>query len=209
MKIFTMPKKFVYNITCRLNNKGWTGKSLRLSKTQFEKVVLLSLSTNALDVVNRWESSQLPPGPGCGCGTVDSAFGSQIEDVIAKRMKTTPPTSVTAKRFSLSSAWNCDLSRYHSPVRTEIFWAIILPPTTPKPVQIAWPIIPPVITPIRFSRAARMIVVIWERSPHSATNVIVKACMKILKRTLKAPFFAFGLPISGSATRAASLFTYY
>lgn len=95
------------------------------------------------------------------------------------------------------------------PVRTEIFWAIIRPPSTPIPVQIAWPITPPVITPHRFSRADKMIVVIWERSPHSATNVIVKACTNILNKTLKAPAFAFlAPPASGSTVILfASLFT--
>lgn len=89
---------------------------------------------------------------------------------------------------------------------------MIRPPSTPKPVQMAWPITPPIITPMRFSRAARIIVVICERSPHSATKVIVKACMKILKRTLKAPALAFfAPPTSGSVTAVLllSLFTYF
>lgn len=140
---------------------------------------------------------------------VSSALGSQIDEVMAKRMKTTPPMSVTKIRIrnclNLVQHW---MPKF-SPVRTDIFWAIIRPPSTPIPVHIACPMTPPVITPMRFSRADRMIVVICDRSPHSATNVIVKACMKILNKTVNAPAFAFFMPASGSVILFVSLFTYY
>lgn len=77
---------------------------------------------------------------------------------------------------------------------------------------MAWPMTPPVITPIKFSRADKIIVVICDRSPHSATNVMVNACMKIRSKTLKAPAFAFFTPpTSGSAVilLLVSLFTYF
>lgn len=81
----------------------------------------------------------------------------------ANNKKTTPPTIVT--------------------VRTEIRCAIIRPPITAKPVQIAWPRTPPTITPYALSRAASTIVDNWDRSPHSATNVIVKAWTRM--RTIR------------------------
>jgi hypothetical protein len=102
------------------------------------------------------------------------SVGSHILDVIAKIMKTTPPIKVT--------------------VLTEIFCAMIRPPITPRPVHIACPIIPPDITPHKFSLAASTIVVICERSPHSATNVIVKACIKIRNSSINALTLAFLFP---------------
>lgn len=79
-------------------------------------------------------------------------------------------------------------------VRTEILEATRRPPITAKPVQMQWPRTPPTITPytsykcnnkdqimnIKYKDvltllAARIIVVNWERSPHSARKVIVKA----------------------------------
>lgn len=65
------------------------------------------------------------------------------------------------------------------PVRTEIRCAIIRPPITAKPVHMECPKTPPTITPNTSSRAAKMIVVNCDRSPHSAKNVIVKACTKM------------------------------
>lgn len=62
------------------------------------------------------------------------------------------------------------------PVRTDILWAIIRPPITANPVQKACPKTPPTITPYTLSRAAKMIVVNCDRSPHSAKNVIENAC---------------------------------
>lgn len=84
--------------------------------------------------------SQLPLLVSTDAADVDKSFGSKIDDVMAKIINTTPPTSVT--------------------VLTEIFDARILPPITASPVHIECPIIPPVMTPIKFSRAARIIVVI-------------------------------------------------
>lgn len=72
--------------------------------------------------------------------------------------------------------------------------------------------IPPVITPIRFSRADRMIVVICDRSPHSATKVIENACTNILNKTVNAPDLAFfAPPTSGSVAMLLllSLFTWF
>lgn len=103
-----------------------------------------------------------------------SEVGSQIELVIAKIINTTPPIKVT--------------------VLTDIFCAMIRPPITPKPVQMACPIIPPDITPHKFSLADSTIVVICERSPHSATNVIVKACIKIRNSIMNALTLAFLFP---------------
>ena len=58
--------------------------------------------------------------------------------VSANNMKTTPPTSVT--------------------VLTEIFWAIILPPRTARPVHKLWPKIPAITTAETFSLAAKTMV---------------------------------------------------
>uniref|UniRef100_A0A8W7PIB0 Uncharacterized protein n=1 Tax=Anopheles coluzzii TaxID=1518534 RepID=A0A8W7PIB0_ANOCL len=76
--------------------------------------------------------------------------------------------------------------RVHLPVRTEIRWAIMRPPITASPVQIECPMMPPAITPYTFSRALSMTVVSWDRSPHSATNVIVNACMKMRSSSFSA-----------------------
>lgn len=56
-----------------------------------------------------------------------SSLGSKNNALIAKRRKTTPPIIVT--------------------VRTDIRCAIIRPPMTAIPVQMACPITPPIITP--------------------------------------------------------------
>ena len=58
----------------------------------------------------------------------------------AKIRNTTPPTSVT--------------------VFGDIRWATKRPPRTANPVHKPWPIVPPTITPKRFSLAAKTIVVI-------------------------------------------------
>ncbi len=76
----------------------------------------------------------------------------------AKKMKTTAPTSVT--------------------VLTEILDAIMRPLRTATPVHRPWPRVPPTTVPNMFSRAPRMIVLICERSPHSARNVRMKACKR-------------------------------
>ena len=65
-------------------------------------------------------------------------------------------------------------------VLTEMRVAIMRPPMTARPVQSAWPRMPPTQTPYTSSRAARITVASWDRSPHSARVVIVKAWMKIL-----------------------------
>lgn len=62
-----------------------------LSKT----MVSLSPSSNALDK-DKSSSFQFPPV--VTDGGVSSAFGSQIDDVMANRIKTTPPISVTKKK---------------------------------------------------------------------------------------------------------------
>uniref|UniRef100_A0A182IXS7 C2H2-type domain-containing protein n=1 Tax=Anopheles atroparvus TaxID=41427 RepID=A0A182IXS7_ANOAO len=82
----------------------------------------------------------------------------------------------------------------HKNVRTEIRWAIMRPPITASPVQIECPMTPPAITPYTFSRALRMMVVSWDRSPHSATNVIVNACMKMRNSSLRAALLLFSRP---------------
>jgi hypothetical protein len=67
-------------------------------------------------------------------------------------------------------------------------------------VQIACPMTPPSTTPYAFSRAPKIMVVSWDLSPHSATNVIVKACMNILA-IKELPFLAAVLrtiPLSAS-----------
>lgn len=64
------------------------------------------------------------------------------------------------------------------PVRTEMRCAIIRPPITANPVQSECPKIPPTITPYTLSRAAKMMVVNCDRSPHSAKNVIENAWIR-------------------------------
>lgn len=80
------------------------------------------------------------------------------------------------------------------PVRTEIRWAIIRPPITANPVQIECPKTPPTITPSTSSRAANIIVVSWDLSPHSAKNVIVNDCIRT-RVIREAVTFDFGLRI--------------
>eukprot|EP00982_Pelagococcus_subviridis_P011385 31083-Pelagococcus_subviridis.AAC.7 len=53
------------------------------------------------------------------------------------------------------------------------------PPRTAAPVQIACPAIPPRVTPYGSDDAARPIVAICDRSPHSATNVMKNVWRKI------------------------------
>lgn len=61
-------------------------------------------------------------------------------------------------------------------VRSEILAANIRPPNTAKPVQNAWPIKPPAITPKGFLDAARAIVAICDRSPKiSIGRLLVEA----------------------------------
>ena len=81
--------------------------------------------------------------------------------VKANNIKTTPPTKVT--------------------VRTEIRWAIMRPPKTAKPVHMLCPKIPAITTAMTFSLAAKTIVANCDLSPHSARNVMVKACRNILE----------------------------
>lgn len=72
-------------------------------------IVSLSPSFNALDIRKMFQ------------GAVSGfALGSQIDEVMAKIMKTTPPTSVTKRKLSVKmESWGqiC----HHLPVRTEIF----------------------------------------------------------------------------------------
>ena len=62
----------------------------------FNTVVSLCSSWDNVDK-NESISSQFPPDDISGEGT-DASFGSQIDDVIAKRMKTTPPIRVTESK---------------------------------------------------------------------------------------------------------------
>jgi len=63
-------------------------------------------------------------------------------------------------------------------VRAEIIWATSLPATTAIKEQMACPTIAPAETEKGSSLAARMMVVICDLSPHSATNVIVNVSKK-------------------------------
>jgi hypothetical protein len=57
--------------------------------------------------------------------------------------------------------------------RSEIMLAMPRPPATAAPVQTAWPRQPPSVTPTTLLLAARPMVAIWLRSPHSAKKVSV------------------------------------
>eukprot|EP01139_Manchomonas_bermudensis_P020486 Amastigsp_a678886_127.p4 type:complete len:145 gc:universal Amastigsp_a678886_127:49-483(+) len=81
-----------------------------------------------------------------------------MSSVIAKTKKSAPPTNET--------------------VRTEMCTARYLPPRTASPVQTAWPAMPPTTTPMPSIDDADTDVVICDRSPHSAVNVIIKHCAK-------------------------------
>lgn len=94
--------------------------------------------------------------PESGCSQLSGLMTNALK---ANSKKTTPPTMVT--------------------VRTDIRCAIMRPPMTASPVQRAWPRTPPTMTPYALSRAASTIVDNCDRSPHSATNVIVKAWIRI------------------------------
>lgn len=115
----------------------------------------------------------------------------------AKQMNTIPPTMVTvdkrAKNKSLLQN-DCEKKLFKKilPVRTDIRVAIILPPITASPVHKACPKTPPTITPYTFSRAAKMIVVNCERSPHSAKKVIENAWSKT-RNMIDLELFDFGL----------------
>jgi hypothetical protein len=54
------------------------------------------------------------------------------------------------------------------------------PPITAAAVHAAWPMIDPTVTPTTSEEAARPMVAIWLRSPHSARKVSTKAFMKTL-----------------------------
>ena len=69
---------------------------------------------------------------------MDSASGSRKRAVSAKAMKTKPPIMVT--------------------VRTEMRWAINLPPITARLVHRAWPSMPAITTAHIFSLAAKTMV---------------------------------------------------
>ena len=69
-----------------------------------------------------------------------------------------------------------------SMVLSEILVASSFPPSTATPVQSACPMMPPVVTPNASFCAASAIVAIWERSPHSARNVMVKHWMNTLEK---------------------------
>lgn len=86
---------------------------------------------------------------------VGSPLASNINPTIAKDRK------VTAATIEM--------------VFSEIREAKTLPPNTAIAVQQACPRIPPSITPHIFFDAPRAIVAIWDRSPHSAAKVRLKA----------------------------------
>ena len=84
------------------------------------------------------------------------ASGSIKSEENAKNKNTSAPTSVT--------------------VLTEMRCAMNRPPSTANPVHKPCPIVPPSTVPTIFSRAAKIIVLICERSPHSARKVKMNAC---------------------------------
>lgn len=107
------------------------------------------------------------------------------------------------------------ISGFVVPVRTDIRCAIMRPPITANPVHRAWPITPPTMMPYTLSRAAKMIVVNCERSPHSARNVIEKACtrtrIKMVWRVIFGLRFGTGMvaftSICGSSTTVITAFS--
>mmetsp|Transcript_39084 Transcript_39084/g.93376 ORF Transcript_39084/g.93376 Transcript_39084/m.93376 type:complete len:237 (+) Transcript_39084:162-872(+) len=75
----------------------------------------------------------------------------------AKQRKSTPPAVTT--------------------MRSEMCSASTRPPSTASVVQHEWPMMPPSVTPKGSLAAASAMVEIWDRSPHSARKVSVKAWM--------------------------------
>ena len=76
-----------------------------------------------------------------------------------KKRNKTPPTKPTTRSFTLDAKWR--------------------PPTTASPVHAAWARIPPSVTPNTSDAAAKPMVAICERSPHSAQNVTTKASANV------------------------------
>ena len=68
-------------------------------------------------------------------------------------------------------------------VFSEIFVAKNLPPSTANPVHMACPNRPPNVTPRGSCAAANAMVVICDRSPHSARKVMVNVCSIIELRS--------------------------
>jgi len=76
--------------------------------------------------------------------------------------------------------------------------AIIRPPMTANPVQIACPTTPPTQVPQISSRAASTTVASWDRSPHSAKKVMVKACRYTLENIEYKNRLAFAYSFDGA-----------
>ena len=68
--------------------------------------------------------------------------------------------------------------------RSEILLANSFPPITATLVHRLCPMRPPRVTPMGSLAEARAMVAIWDRSPHSAKNVITKACRNTLRDSL-------------------------
>mmetsp|Transcript_26409 Transcript_26409/g.45171 ORF Transcript_26409/g.45171 Transcript_26409/m.45171 type:complete len:299 (-) Transcript_26409:73-969(-) len=126
------------------------------------------------------------PGASAACHAQPSKTRTQLMVTarIAKMMKRAPPTRST--------------------VRSEIEEASSLPPMTAAPVQQACPMVAPRVTPKGSRAAPRAIVAIWERSPHSARKVRVKACSMILLIE-SVSFFACSSPVSEAASSSAGV----
>ena len=97
---------------------------------------------------------------------------------------TPPHTCRRRPRVSRPSEHRCSTRAHTQPhahalwprtatARSEIMLAMPRPPATAAPVQTAWPRQPPSVTPTTLLLAARPMVAIWLRSPHSARKVSV------------------------------------
>mmetsp|Transcript_14849 Transcript_14849/g.35844 ORF Transcript_14849/g.35844 Transcript_14849/m.35844 type:complete len:329 (-) Transcript_14849:157-1143(-) len=81
------------------------------------------------------------------------------------------------------SAWKAKMKNRKPPAMATRRWLILSatmrPPTTASPVQHAWPMMAPAVTPYGSLCAASAMVVIWLRSPHSARKVSTNASRKM------------------------------